>query len=268
MSNRSPVHQKASIWTLFVFIAVSICLPAIVSADNCAAQFFHETVNVSHIYDGDTIRLTDGRKLRLIGLNTPERGSNGNKNQPFYLSAKNQLQEIIKKNHYQLKIVIGKEKYDRHKRLLAHIFTIEGKNISAILLKNGQGFSIAIPPNIQFLTCYRNAEKNAQNHKRGIWNHTFSKAIETSSISKSTQGFQRVTGTVQRVGESHSSLWLNLNTNFAIRILKKDLPYFNSLPPKKLLHRHLTIQGWVYSKNNEFRMTVRHPAAVQIHTAD
>ena len=268
MSDSSYVQQKASKWTLFVFIALSICLPTIVSADNCAAQLFHETVNIAHIYDGDTIRLTDGRKLRLIGINTPERGRDGNKDQPFYLSAKKQLQQIVKNNQNQLKIVLGKEKHDRYKRLLAHIFTLNGKNISATLLRNGQGFSITIPPNIRFLSCYKNAEKEAQDHKRGIWNHPFSNAIKASSISKSTQGFQRVTGSVQRIGESRSSFWLNLDTNFAIRILKKDLPYFNSVHPKTLLHRHLTVRGWVYKKNKEFRMTLHHPASLQIHATD
>ena len=267
MSDSSYVQQKASIWTLFVFITLLIYLPT-VSADNCAAQHFQETVNVAHIYDGDTIKLTDGRKLRLIGINTPERGHDGKKDQPFYLSAKNQLQEILKNNHYQLKIILGKEKHDRYKRLLAHIFTFDGKNVSAILLKNGQGFSIAVTPNIQFLTCYKNAEKEAQDHKRGIWNHSFSKTISASSISKSTRGFQRVTGTVQRIGESRSSFWLNLDSNFAIRILKKDLSYFKSFHPKTLLHRRLTARGWVYQKNNEFRMKVHHPASLQVHIAD
>ena len=268
MSDSSYVQQKASKWTLFVFIALSIYLPVAISADNCLAQYFQETVNVAHVYDGDTIKLTDGRKLRLIGINTPERGRDGKKDQHFYLSAKNQLQEIIKNNHNQLKIVLGKEKRDRHKRLLAHIFTSDGKNISATLLKNGQGFSIAIPPNTQFLSCYKNAEKEAQKHKRGIWNHSFSNTVNASSVSKLTQGFQRVTGTVQRVAESRSSFWLNLETNFAIRILKKDLPYFNSLHPKTLLHHRLTARGWVYKKNNEFRMTIHHPASLQIHIAD
>ncbi|MCK4864836.1 MAG: thermonuclease family protein [Gammaproteobacteria bacterium] len=268
MSGSSQVHQKASKWTLFVFIALSICLPAKVSADTCAAQLFHETVNVSHIYDGDTIRLTDGRKLRLIGINTPERGRDGNKDQPFYLSAKKQLQQIVKNNKNQLKIVLGKEKNDRYKRLLAHVFTINGKNISATLLRNGQGFSITIPPNIRFLNCYKNAEKEAQNNKRGIWNHAFSKPIRASSISNSTLGFQRASGTVKRIGKSRSSFWLNLDANFAIRILKKDLPYFNSVHPKTLLHHHLTVRGWVYKKNKEFRMTVHHPASLQIHATD
>ena len=37
-----------------------------------------EFVSVSKVVDGDTIELTDGRRVRYIGINTPERG------QPFY----------------------------------------------------------------------------------------------------------------------------------------------------------------------------------------
>jgi len=268
MSDKSYVQQKAPKWALFVFIALSTYLPTKADTDNCNLQYSHETVKVAHIYDGDTIKLTDGRKLRLIGINTPERGRDGKKDQPFYLSAKKHLQKIIKNNHHQLKIVLGKEKHDRYKRLLAHTFTIDGKNINSKLLKSGQAFSIIIPPNIRFLTCYKNAEKEAQTHKRGIWSHPFSNPINASSISDSYQGFQRITGIVQRVGESRTSFWLNLNSSFAIRILKKDSHYFTSFHPKKLLQHSLTARGWIYKKNNEFRMTVHHPASLNIHTTD
>lgn len=264
MSDSSYVKQKASKWTPFVFIALLICAQT-VNAENCTAEHFQETAKVTHVYDGDTIKLADGRKLRLIGVNTPERGRDGQKDQPFYLSAKNQLQQIIKNNQNQLNIVLGKEKHDRYKRLLAHIFTTNGENISATLLKKGLGFSIAIPPNIQFLKCYKKAEREAQNHKRGIWGHPFSKTIKVSSISKSTSpksilGFQRVTGTVQRVDESRSSFWLNLNKNFALRVLKKDLPYFKKFHPKTLLNQRLTAQGWIYQKivNSVCLCAIRH----------
>lgn len=260
--------QKASKWTPFVFIALTTFYVSFVNAESCTVEQFDETVKVSHVYDGDTIKLADGRKLRFIGINTPERGRDGNKDQPFYLAAKNQLQKIIHTNNKQLKIVTGKEKYDRYKRLLAHVFTYDGQNISTILLKKGLGFSIAVPPNIRFLNCYKNAEIEAQNKKKGLWNHPFSKTINAISVSQATQGFQRVTGTVQRVGESRSSFWLNLNKNFALRILKKDLTFFNSFHPKTLLKQRLTARGWVYLKNDEFRMTVRHPASLKIHNTD
>lgn len=39
---------------------------------------------------------------------------------------------------------------------------MENENITARLIKKGMGFTVAIPPNIQLLDCYQNAEYKAQ----------------------------------------------------------------------------------------------------------
>ena len=268
---RINIKQKASNWTLFVFIAYGLFSPP-VYADTCSVKRFHETAQVAHVYDGDTIKLTDGRKLRLIGINTPERGRDGKPDDPFYLIAKKQLQNIINKSDNRIKIVFGKDKHARYKRLLTHVFTINNENITETLIKNGMGFTIAIPPNIQLLNCYQNAEQFAQKNQRGIWNHQYSKAINVSSLNKSTRGFQQISGTVDRIGESRSSFWLNLNSKsgikFALRILKKDISYFKQLHPRDLLGQQLITRGWIYKVNGEQRMTIHHPAALQIQSSN
>jgi len=264
------IKQKASSWTLFAFITL-LLFTSPLFADNCAVTQFHETAKVDYVYDGDTIRLLDGRKLRLIGINTPERGLDGNKDEPFYQTAKNQLQQIIKDNNNQVKIVFGKEKHDRYKRFLAHIFTMKNENITANLIRNGMGFTIAIPPNIQLLNCYQKAEHKAQKLKRGIWNHTYSRVIDVAALNKTVRGFHQVSGTVDRIGESRSSFWLNLNSKegakFALRILKKELPYFK-YHPKNLLHHQLIARGWIYEVKGEQRMTIHHPASLHVQNTD
>ena len=263
--------QKASNWTLFAFISFSVFSTPL-SATNCSVKQFHETAQVAHVYDGDTVKLVDGRKIRLIGINTPERGRDGKQDEPFYLDAKKQLQNIIRKNNNQIKIVYGKDKHDRYKRLLAHIFTKDNENITATLIKNGMGFTVAVPPNIQLLNCYQDAESSAQKSKHGIWRHQFSRAINVTSLNKSTRGFHLVKGTVDRIGESRSSFWLNLNSKsgvkFALRILKKDISYFNKLNPKNLINQQLSARGWIYEVKGEQRMTIHHPASLQIQNTD
>jgi len=267
MLYRMYVKQKASNWTLFAFIAlVSFTSPLF--ANNCESSSPQERLKVAHIYDGDTIKLMDGRKLRLIGINTPERGRDGKKDEPFYLAAKNQLQQIIHKNNNQIKVLFGKDQRDRYKRWLAHIFTLDNKNITAELIKKGLGFAIAIPPNIRFLKCYQDAEHYAQKQKLGIWNHQYSHAIPVDSLKNSASGFLQVKGIVQRVGESRTSFWLNLNPKFALRILKKDLTYFSKYRPKDLLKQRLIARGWIYKRKNKQRMTIHHPAALQIQNTD
>lgn len=273
MSDNSYHLQKASNWTPFVFSALLFYIFTYIFtfnayATNCNSTHYDQTVSVAQVYDGDTLRLVDGRKLRLIGINTPERGQDGQPNQPFYTEAKNQLQGIIHLNHNQLKIIIGQDKHDRYKRLLAHIFTIDGENISQHLIQQGMGYSIAIPPNLKFLSCYTEAETAAKKHQRGIWNHHFSKPINASALSKANLGFQQVIGKVQRVGESRTSFWLNLDKKFALRIQKKYLDQFTTYQPKELLNKTLTARGWIYQQNNEYRMSIKHPASLQLQNSD
>lgn len=267
----SHVKQKASIWAPFVFLALAVS-SAPLYANNCAVSEFQETVKVAHVYDGDTIKLIDGRKLRLIGINTPERGRDGKQDEPFYQAAKDQLQKIIKKNDSKIKIVFGIDKQDRYKRFLTHIFTMKNENINAQLIRKGMGFTIVVPPNTQLLSCYQNAEREAKKYKRGIWNHNFSQPVSIDSLKKTSRGFHRVIGTVQRIGESRSSFWLNLNSKqgakFALRILKKDLKHFTHYHPKELLNKKLIARGWIVNINNEQRITIHHPASLKIQNTD
>lgn len=290
MHFKLQLFQKASRWAPFVFILfviiafttiISFLLPgkqvyagnktpAYLNTNNCILNQPHEDVRVSHVYDGDTIKLTDGRKLRLIGINTSERGRDGENDQPFYQSAKSRLQQIINQNKSVIKIIPGKQKHDRHQRLLAHIFSVDGTNITATLLNEGLGFSIIIPPNLQFLNCYQKVEKTAKKLNHGIWAHSFSKPIEADSLTtiKSSLGFKRVTGRVQEINQSSSAYWLKLANNFVLRIRKKDLPHFQDYHPDTLINKKIIAKGWISRRKNQLRMSIQHPLSLTIQNTD
>lgn len=269
MFGNQQIQRKAPNWVPFVFVLGIFIFSLQVFASECSTPNLPEKIiEVSKVYDGDTIKLEDGRKLRLIGINTPERGRDGAANQPFYDEAKSFLQKTLAAQQYKIKIISGKDKRDRYKRQLAHIFTPEGKNINAALIKNGLAFHITVPPNFQFQNCYKKAELTAQKTKKAIWSHRFSQALPAHSISDKQRGFQLVTGTVQRVGESRSSFWLNLDKHFALRVMKKDIVHFKSFHPKSLLKQRITVRGWIYKRKNEFRMALRHPASITVHSTD
>ncbi len=261
-----PHVKKASRWAPFAFVL--LLFSAAAQGNNCKPAHFDTRVTVSRVYDGDTLKLADGRKLRLIGLNTPERGRDGRTDEPFYRKAKQQLQRLIQQSNHRIHLLYGQQRHDRHGRLLAHPFTADGKNISAQLLRQGLGFLVAIAPNVRLVDCYQQAEQQARQQQRGIWSHPFSRAIDVRQLPANKRGFARVIGTVQRVGESRSSWWLNLKRGFALRILKKDQRYFDNLSPRTLLHQRLIASGWIYQANGEQRMTIRHPAALQLLATD
>lgn len=270
-SNRAP-FVLITFRIIFLLCLINfdhpICAADSDSEANCSTKTFDETVTVDYIYDGDTIHLSDGRKLRLIGINTPEHRRDDNPGEPFSNEAKAQLQTIVNQNNGQLKLVLDSEQYDGYNRVLAHIFTLDGTNITTRLLQYGLGFSIAIPPNLKFLNCYQIAENYAKQLKNGMWGHSFTKPMSATELPPSTQGFQQIIGSVESIRESSASLWLNLSKSFSIRIPKKDFIYFTNYQPASLINKRLIATSWIYKQKNKQRMTIHHPAALQVLNAD
>ncbi len=94
----SGLDRRASLaGALFVFwagILSVLPLPA-VAAVVCAPDRIDAQVRVSHVIDGDTVRLSDGRHLRLIGVDTPELAHNGAPAQPLGIEARDRLRHIV-----------------------------------------------------------------------------------------------------------------------------------------------------------------------------
>lgn len=87
----------------------------------------YDSGHVKRIIDGDTI-VVDNITIRMLGINTPERG------EKYYSEAKEFLEEKILNKTIQ--ISYGKEKTDRYGRTLAYIF-YNGKNINLELVEQG-----------------------------------------------------------------------------------------------------------------------------------
>ncbi len=238
-----------------------LCLFTFAATADCSSSRYDESVAVKRIIDGDTLQLTDGRRLRLIGINTPERGKNGQASEPLAALATRMLQRLADR---QIKLRWGIEKQDRYGRMLAHAFTIDGDNISAQLLTAGMGAAIQIPPNLWAYRCYIHAEKTARKQHLGIWRHPYFTPLDAQQLPADISGFHFVRGRLSRVGHSKTALWLNLGERFALRIHKKDLTYFKQGQFEQLIGRELTVRGWIYSRKGQQRMNLHHPASLEI----
>ena len=96
-----------------------------------------QSSTVSRIIDGDTIEVTDGsgrtEKVRLIGIDTPERGECG------YDESGDRLSELILNAEVQL-VTGGTDDRDRNGRLLRYV-DIGDVDAGRILIE--EGFAIA-----------------------------------------------------------------------------------------------------------------------------
>mgnify|MGYP001596981145 FL=1 len=86
-----------------------------------------EQIHVDRIIDGDTIESNE-TSIRLLGINTPERG------ELYYNEAKAFLESKIFNKTVSLEF--GKERYDKYNRTLAYVF-LDNKNINIELVENG-----------------------------------------------------------------------------------------------------------------------------------
>ena len=78
----------------------------------CPAPDGLASVAVQRVVDGDTLRLSDGRSVRMIGLNTPELGKKGRADEPFAVTARKRLEALVAASDGQLALLPGKESKD------------------------------------------------------------------------------------------------------------------------------------------------------------
>lgn len=78
-----------------------------------------EQCTVRNVYDGDTLTLTDERRVRFLGIDTPEI----KENQPFAQEAKAYTKSRCDKKTIWL--TYDREKEDHYGRLLAHVWVQE-----------------------------------------------------------------------------------------------------------------------------------------------
>lgn len=89
----SMLMKKASL--VGAFFVPGIWLSAAHAEAYCPAPTSLAHVEVQHVVDGDTVRLKDGRRVRMIGLNTPETGKKGRTDEPLAVAARQRLQALV-----------------------------------------------------------------------------------------------------------------------------------------------------------------------------
>ncbi|WP_126452287.1 thermonuclease family protein [Sulfuriflexus mobilis] len=256
--------EKASRYgRLFYFGLWLTSLSTLAAAEiHCPPSRIDARAHVSHVYDGDTVRLQSGDKVRLIGINTPEMARDERPAEPLARAARQALLKLLQQHEYQIDLRYGQQRRDRYGRLLAHAYTPQGESLGTHLLNKGLASLIAIPPNVHDLSCYAEAEKMARSSRLGLWG--LPNITDSSALSRHARGFKIVRGKVVRIGEGRQNLWLNLAGGMALRIDKNDLHWFEPQNPRAFAGKTVIARGWLYARKGEQRMRVRHPYSLEL----
>lgn len=117
--------------------------------------------SVIKIVDGDTIRIDNGESVRLICIDTPERGEKG------YKEASDYLESLILNQEVKLtKDVSERGKYGR---LVRYIYSMKGDFINEIMVREGYAEAYPYNPDTRLCPQIIEAEKLAREEGLGIW---------------------------------------------------------------------------------------------------
>ena len=126
-------------------------------------------VAVRKVVDGDTIEVSRGERVRLIGVDTPE---TKDPNRPVGCYGKEASAFIARllPAGTAVRLVGDVEQRDRYGRLLAYVYRrSDGLFVNAELLRRGYAQLLTVPPNVahtdEFVTLARQAREGAQ----GLW---------------------------------------------------------------------------------------------------
>lgn len=115
---------------------------------------------VSDIIDGDTIKLKDGKVVRLIGINAPETY------QPYYKEAKEKLRELIYRKTVRLESDLKSK--DEYGRLLRYVF-VNNLFINSEMIRLGCARFEEVLPNTRYSDLLLEMENKARKVRRCIW---------------------------------------------------------------------------------------------------
>ncbi len=121
---------------------------------------------VKRIVDGDTVELSDGQKLRYIGIDTPETKDPRRPVGCFGKEASNKNNELVGGKEVTLEKDVSET--DNYGRLLRSVW-VGDLFVNEYLVKNGYAYASTYPPDVKYQNIFRQAEIYARDNSLGLW---------------------------------------------------------------------------------------------------
>jgi len=218
---------------------------------------------VKRVYDGDTITLENGDRVRLLGINTPEIESRHRKGEEGGQAAKQWLQDKLQQGIVFLEYDLQNK--DKYGRSLAHLFLENGEHLNTELVQAGLATLSIIPPNLRYADDLEEAESIAFQQGLGIWGIASYQPISIEVLSKASKisGWHRFLATAMKIKTTRKYSRLIVNEQVDIRIPKENLDLFPDLD--SYIGKEIEIRGWASRSKGHYSILVRHPSAIIFH---
>ncbi len=148
---------------VLILTVIAAALGACGSARASApASVLHPACEVGRIVDGDTFYCTDGRKVRLIGIDSPElrQGESGR-------GAREALRRLLPAGG-PVRLESDVSPGDRWGRTLAYAWS-GGRLVNEAMVREGWAVLYTVPPDVKYAGRLRRAQNEARAHRAGLW---------------------------------------------------------------------------------------------------
>ena len=126
---------------------------------------------VKKVIDGDTLRLEDGRQVRLLGVDTPESKHSEVPVQAFSKEAYEFSRQMVE--GFEVRLEYDVEETDKYGRTLAYVYLRDGRMLNIEILKRGYAYVLRRFPfkkKAEFLYI----QDQARQEHRGLWSYNLS----------------------------------------------------------------------------------------------
>jgi len=121
---------------------------------------------VKRVIDGDTIQLSNGEIVRLIGVDTPETKHPQKPVEYYGKEASAFTKRMVEGKAVRLEY--DQQRKGKYNRTLAYVYLTDGTFLNAEIIKQGYGHAYTLFP-FKYLEQFRQYEKEARNNKMGLW---------------------------------------------------------------------------------------------------
>jgi len=118
------------------------------------------SVIVTRVVDGDTIVVEGGESVRLLDIDTPEKG------EPCATNATNRLKELI--DNREVILLSGTEDRDKYDRLLRYVF-LNDTLINLVMVREGWANLYIFNKDPRFYDSFIEAEQLAKAENLCVW---------------------------------------------------------------------------------------------------
>jgi len=216
-------------------------------------------VRVARVYDGDTFRSTDGRKIRLLGINAPEIAHGTEPGQPLGRRARAALIRLAAGRAVRLKQDVVRR--DTYGRLLAQVYLQDGRWINGLLVSAGLAFVYTFPPNLRWAPALLRLEKTAREKGLGIWASRRFRVLPAARVGRQHIGqFRLVAGTVSHPAAHSFGFRLD---RLRISVPHKYRTYFDP-PPRLHTGQHVIVRGTIRTAASRLYLALHSPFDLEV----